>query len=256
MLRRLIGALTAASVIMAAGGVANTIASPVVPSTKSGVACKRATDAYVSAMQKASRTTVSPSIYSNYVRSCGTQLTPRIFNLGYIDAPELYSWKSGAPVGIKSVTSSNPDVVAVGPGKSFVTTQGTKRIKTTIFTQYMIGIGKSTVCYTSTTKLKDCHTVVVPERIAGVPAVNNDNVWSAIEEKKRVLYFLGLDETSGITATSATSSDLTVVEVFNPDPDDPFVKNARVEAVRPGSSQVCVTFSTGKTACQWWDVIE
>lgn len=218
-------------------------------------ACTKATEAIITETLTTGTQGDNGRLNAAYTRACKTWHLPIVRNLGYLDAPELMFTNAQRPLGIKRVTSSNPNVVALGPGTPLTTTSaGSKPIKTTKVTQYMVGTGRSTVCYIPFKGAKDCHVVVVPDELTGVAPTNDEKMWDAFNAGRTVFAFSSADDTSGISATQASSTDQAVVQATNPDPNDEVVKVAQVEAVGVGTARVCATFTTGATACQTWTV--
>lgn len=169
-----------------------------------------------------------------YYARCPRQDAISVVSLGTLARHTLAADAKGRPAGIVKVTSSNPEVVALGkPAKEVVDGKVTN---STVL--QAVGMGRSRVCFTLTTRATRCLLVVTPASIAGKAGGRTLNV------------AFGDGSNDAARVVSITSSDAGVVTVAT----DPSRALPYVVLGRPGTTTVCATYVKGSGGCQEWTI--
>lgn len=221
---------------IAAFVAAGAIAAPPATATSSTAVTRECKVLRAKAISAAAKDPVgrgTPEERAYYAR-CPSADALQVISLGTLSTFLLFPNAKGEPTGIVKMTSSNPQVIAIGAAKR--TTVDGKATRATIV--QAVGMGSSRVCVTMIGGSKRCLLLVTPKAIAGKAGGRTLNVAA------------GNQPGAAATIVSITSSDPSVVTVA-PDPAStlPYVLLGQ-----PGTTTVCAKYTKGTGGCQQWTI--
>jgi hypothetical protein len=222
--------------VVAAFVAVGAIAGPPASATTSAAATKACKALRAKAINAAAKDPVgrgTPEERAYYER-CPSADTLQVISLGTLSTYLLFPDAKGEQAGIVAMTSSNPNVIAIGAANR--TTVEGKATRATIV--QAVGMGTSRVCVTVTGGSKRCLLVVTPKAIAGKAGGRTLNVAA------------GNQPGAAAMVVSITSSDPSVVTV-TPDPAStlPYVLLGQ-----PGTTTICAKYTKGAGGCQQWTI--
>lgn len=203
-----------------------------VSSAKLSAKCEKAVSKLVVALAK-EPTGTSEKAQAKYRQACPTGPQVEIRGLGQNSTTQAKGADTDR-VGVKSVKSSDPLVVFIGPAKDgkFEGTPTTQAVQT------VVGVGRATVCVAWRDKSESCTLVVVPKAITTKPYTQGDTSYGLVTG-------VGASPDSGVELAETSSTNPAAVEAFD----------SGVNVVAPGRATVCMKFTPGNRSCQTWRVV-
>ncbi len=154
-------------------------------------------------------------------------------------------------VGVQSQTSSNPEVVYIGPAVERATTppESSAPILTSHMMTMMVGIGESEVCTTWRDDTVTCSQYMVETQATSTaPIIDRYHAGSCLYYDASV-YGEASMPCGDVNVTAITSSDASVIEV-SPTTLPQGGLGATAQGKSTGVSEMCFDFSNGHYACQ------